>query len=171
MKKRDIVISVVIIVAALLAFAVFTQRTGLITLEAPGGELCLRSGLFTSTTVEDSTEPTKAKARLYRPAYLYVRADDGVNKWQANCYGPYGDISKVNVSAGETTVVKAGPPFTVKPSILKTSKGVSIGYSVTGQAGEIYQPFTKDYKRIPAPKLEIVNEAGDVLASGKFAYG
>ena len=172
MKKRDIAISAIIIVAALITFALFTQRTGFIDLDAPGAELCLRGGFFTSTLVEDSPEPTKVKARLYRPAYLRIRAEDGVNKWQANSYGPYGDISKISVAAGKTVKLKAGPPLLIKPSIQKSPGSVSISYFVIGQAGEVYDAsILKNGKKIPAPKLQIVSEAGDVLASGTFEYG
>jgi hypothetical protein len=49
---------------------------------------------------------------------------------------------------------------------------VSIGLSITGQSGERYNPrVIKNGSALEAPKLQIIDEAGNVLASGKFEYG
>jgi hypothetical protein len=56
----------------------------------------------------------------------------------------------------------------VKP----TGRQVSIGLSITGKSGERYNPgVMKNGKALEAPKLQIIDEAGNVLASGKFEYG
>ncbi len=92
--------------------------------------------------------------------------------WQISSRGPWGDLSRVKVKNEETTVVKLGPPLLIKPKISQRSSLVSIDFSMTGQAGEHYSAsVTKNGRRLAAPGLKIVDEAGKVLASGKFEYG
>jgi hypothetical protein len=49
---------------------------------------------------------------------------------------------------------------------------VSIGLVLQGQAGEQYRPVVKkNGTPIAAPKLRILNEAGQVVTQGDFQYG
>jgi len=62
--------------------------------------------------------------------------------------------------------------FTIKLRVTQRGALVSVGFSMIGQAGEDYGiRVVKNGRRLPAPKVKIVDEAGKVLASGKFAYG
>ena len=68
---------------------------------------------------------------------------------------------------------KAGPPILVKTDVQKVGeREVSIGLILEGQAGEQYRPaVTKNGTTLSAPKLRIVNEAGQVVVQGDFQYG
>jgi hypothetical protein len=68
---------------------------------------------------------------------------------------------------------KAGPPILVKTDVQKVGdREMSIGLLLEGQAGEQYKPVVKkNGTAISAPRLRIVNEAGQVLAQDSFQYG
>jgi hypothetical protein len=73
----------------------------------------------------------------------------------------------------EPNAPKAGPPILVKADVQKVGeREVSIGLVLEGQAGEPYRPVVKkNGSPLSAPKLRIVNEAGQVLVQGDFQYG
>jgi hypothetical protein len=68
---------------------------------------------------------------------------------------------------------KAGPPILVKADVQKVGeREMSIGLVLEGQAGEQYRPVVKkNGTPISAPRLRIVNEAGQVIAQDSFQYG
>lgn len=68
---------------------------------------------------------------------------------------------------------KAGPPILVKTDVQKVGeREVSIGLLLEGQAGEQYRPVVKkNGTPLAAPKVRIVNEAGQVVAEDSFRYG
>jgi hypothetical protein len=68
---------------------------------------------------------------------------------------------------------KAGPPILVKTDVQKVGeREVSIGLVLEGQAGEQYRPVVKkNGSPLSAPRLRIVNEAGQVMAQDSFQYG
>lgn len=68
---------------------------------------------------------------------------------------------------------KAGPPILVKTDVQKVAeREVSIGLILEGQAGEQYRPVVKKNGTAQsAPKVRIVNEAGQVVAEDSFRYG
>jgi hypothetical protein len=55
----------------------------------------------------------------------------------------------------------------IKPSISERSGYISIGFSIIGQAGEKYEIPRKK----PVPKIKIIDEQGNTLVTGNFAYG
>ena len=68
--------------------------------------------------------------------------------------------------------MKVGEPFTIKTYVKRAGRFISIGPSIVGRAGEKYFPRPmKKGKVVPEPKLEIIDEAGNVLSSGQFEYG
>jgi hypothetical protein len=75
--------------------------------------------------------------------------------------------------ATEPNAPKAGPPILVKTDVQKVGdREMSIGLLLEGQAGEQYRPVVKkNGSPLSAPKLRIVNEAGQVLVQGDFQYG
>jgi hypothetical protein len=94
------------------------------------------------------------------------------NTWQIDSSGPWGKLSTIKVRKNSTTVLELGQSFLIKPSVSKSGSQVSIGLSIIGRAGEHYSAeITKNGKRLPTPKLKIVDETGNVLTSGKFEYG
>ena len=67
---------------------------------------------------------------------------------------------------------KSGPPLLIKTDVQISSRNVSIGLIVEGQAGEKYAGgVQKNGQWQPAPAFNIVDEAGKVLTSGRFKYG
>ena len=73
----------------------------------------------------------------------------------------------------EPNAPKAGPPILVKTDVQKVGDHeMSIGLLLEGQAGEQYRPAVKkNGSPLSAPKLRIVNEAGQVVTQGDFQYG
>ena len=67
---------------------------------------------------------------------------------------------------------KTGPPLLIKTDVQVSGRDVSIGLVVEGQAGEQYVGgVQKNGQWQSAPAFNIVDEAGKVIASGKFNYG
>jgi hypothetical protein len=68
---------------------------------------------------------------------------------------------------------KAGPPILVSADVQRVAdREVSIGLVLQGQAGEQYRPVVmKNGTPVAAPKLRILNEAGQVVTQGDFQYG
>jgi hypothetical protein len=51
-------------------------------------------------------------------------------------------------------------------------RDIWISVDIIGQASEQYQNVPgKNHRSVPAPKIKIADETGNVLASGKFEYG
>ena len=98
---------------------------------------------------------------------LTISKTQDSNSLQLTSYGPWGDLSRIKIVNDETLSLKVGPPLVIKPAISKQSGIVSIGFSVVGQMGERYQiPRTKTN-----PYLKIMDENGNIISSGNFAYG
>ncbi len=68
---------------------------------------------------------------------------------------------------------KAGPPILVSANVQRVAdREMSIGLILQGQAGEQYRPVVKrNGTPVAAPKLRILNEAGQVVTQGDFQYG
>jgi len=67
---------------------------------------------------------------------------------------------------------KTGPPLLIKTDVQVSGRDVSIGLVVEGQAGEQYVGgVQKNGQWQSAPAFNTVDEAGKVIASGKFNYG
>jgi len=174
MKKRDIWISIAIIAAAVLLLFVSSQRKGLIKFDTGSAVNTMRlsSSWLGTTTISSEVQPCIVSARLHRPQWLNVLMRQGDDTWQLESRGPWGQLSTIRVKNNETTVLKLGPPFQIKTKALYTGSKVSIDFNIIGKAGEHYRnSITQNNKIAPAPKLKIIDEAGNVLASGKFEYG
>ncbi|MCP4610334.1 MAG: hypothetical protein GY845_16610 [Planctomycetes bacterium] len=174
MKKRDIWISVAIIAAAVLLLFVSSQRKGLIKIDAGGAVPTMRlsNGWLGNTMIDSAAQPSKVSARLHRPQWLKLSMQQGSDTWRLESRGPWGEMSTIRVKNNDTTVVKLGPPFQIKTKTHYTGTKVSIDFKLIGKAGEHYRNvISKNNKRPPAPKVTIIDEVGNVLASGKFEYG
>jgi hypothetical protein len=174
MKKRDIWISIGIISIAVLGFYVYSRQTGYMEVDAGGADatLRLRSGWSNSLLIESESDPVAVRARIYKPQRLSVSMGQDGNTWLLYSNGPWGKLSTIKVKNRQTMLVRLGPPFLIKPTVQRNPSSVSVGLSIIGQAGEQYGArLTKDGKDLPAPAVNIIDEAGKVLAAGKFAYG
>ena len=174
MKKRDIWISVAIITAAVLLIFSFSRAKGRIKIEAGGADttLHLSSNWLSAATVNSGGRPCKVSARLHRPQWMKLSMKQDENTWQLETRGPWGQLTTIRVNNNDTTVLKLGPPFQIKTKAHYTGTKVAIDFNIIGQAGEHYRNvIVCNNKRAPAPKVKIIDEAGNVLASGKFEYG
>jgi hypothetical protein len=63
-------------------------------------------------------------------------------------------------------------PASVCSSVRHSSSRVLIDFDLVGKAGEHYDSVVmRNNKRVPAPRVTIIDEVGGVLASGRFEYG
>ena len=174
MKKKDILISLAIIGAVVLAAWVFLQAKGYLRIDAGGAaaKLQVQNAWFTKTTITSGGQATEAGARLYRARRLVISTIRDGRTWQIECLGPWGELSRIKVRRSQTTELRLGPPFVVKPGVSRSGSVVSVDYTVIGQAGEHYRSFaTTDGRAMPGAKVKIADEAGNVLETGQFSYG
>jgi hypothetical protein len=162
--------------AAVLILMLFSGSSGKgqIKIDAGGAiaELQLAGGLFSKATINSGAEPAKVSARTHRPEQLSLSMKQGGDTWKIDSSGPWGKLSTISVNDNETTVLRLGPPFLIKPGVGKSGSNVSVVPAIIGQASEQYQNVVrKNNRTVPAPKAKIIDEAGDVLASGRFEYG
>jgi len=172
MKKKYLFIS--IIIAACLAFYFWPRQKGYIEIDTSGipATLRLHHGPFSRTTVSSDKQPSAIRVDLYYPQLLQLRGGQDGDTWQIDSSGPWGRLENIRVNKNETTVLKLGPPLLVKTNVTNRNSLVLIAFSITGQAGERYgNVITKNGLRASTPELKIIDEAGKVLAAGRFQYG
>lgn len=174
MKKKDIWISLAIIVCSGLSVLYYTQRKGYVGIDAGRADvvLQLKSIGFIHTTINSGTKPSVISARVYRPQFLSLSMKQHGHTWQIESRGPWGDISKIKVRNNEATALKIGPPFLIKPKIRKNGAMLYIDFEIIGRAGEHYANLiTKNNRTVTGAKIKILDETGNILESGKFKYG
>jgi hypothetical protein len=97
-----------------------------------------------------------------------VRQTDGSDiVWTLN------PIAGGRPAVADSGSTEAKPEIVVKTDIRRPRAGeVQIGLILEGRNGQQYQPgVMKGKTRMPAPKLRIVNEAGEVILDDSFQYG
>ncbi|OHB78683.1 MAG: hypothetical protein A2Z25_11665 [Planctomycetes bacterium RBG_16_55_9] len=174
MKKKDILISLVIIAVSAGVLYFYVRRTGYIQVDAgkAGVTLQLQSSLFGNTTIRSGPEPTEVHARVHRPENLRLSLDQNGHHCLILSIGPWGNLGQINVKNKQTAILRLGPPLIIKPKVRKNGPMVTIEFDVVGQAGEQYEKFVRrDNRTIAGARLKIVDEAGNVLESGEFRYG
>jgi len=174
MKKRDILISLAVIGASIVAVWTCLQMKGQVRIDAGGADaqLQLKDGWLRLTTLTSRPDAAELHARLYNARRLNVSAQQDGQTWRIESLGPWGELSRIRIRRNETTTLRLGPPFFVKAQVSQTGSVLSIGYSIVGQAGEHYRSFaSQDGRAMPGAKINIVDEAGNVLETGQFSYG
>ena len=173
--KKIIAIPLIVVVLIGLAIFYYSQQTGYVKLEIPGVTVGLRGlhGVFwKNLQIGPSTDLVKTHVGQYIAVQGNLASNADGDKWQASFYGAQDPSSRITVAKGQTTTLKFGSPLNVKTEVESAGRQVSIGLSITGQSGERYNPgVMKNGSALEAPKLQIIDEAGNVLASGKFEYG
>ena len=93
-------------------------------------------------------------------------------KWTLSGSGA-GKLENFEVRKGETLAMKLGPPLVTKVEATPAGEGtVSIGMALEGQSGERYAPGAAKTGAVQSPpELKILDQAGKVLATGKFEFG
>ena len=173
--KKIIVIPVIVVVLIGIILFYYSRQTGYVKLATTGVKLNLR-GLhvvfWKNLQIGPSTDPIKIHVGQYTALFGSLTVNAGGDKWLASFYEARNASSIIKVTKGQTTTLKFGPPLNVKTEVEPVGRQVSIGLSITGQSGERYNPqVMKNGSVLEAPKLQIVDEAGTVLASGNFEYG
>ena len=174
MKKKNIFISLGIIGAAVLAVWVCLQTKGYVQIDAgrADAELRLKDGWFTKAMITSGGGAAEVGARVFNARRLSISAKLNSQTWRIECLGPWGELSRIKVKSNETTTLRVGPPFLIKPRISRSGAVLAIDYAIVGRAGELYQSFaTKDGGAMSGAKINIVDEAGNVLHAGQFSYG
>ena len=170
MKKKDILISLAIIAVTCGLPYFYTRRTGYIQVDAGGSHaiLQLRSSLFGHATIRSSPGSAVVRARVHRPQHLQLSIDLKGRRCLLSSRGPWGENAKIDVKNKKTTLVKFGPPFLIQPAIHKNGPDIRlIDFSIIGRAGEKYQYSNRASK----PRVRIVDDQGQILASGRFQFG
>jgi len=175
MRKIQILI-VLIVMIGLLAFFLYPRPSGYVKVDTPGASVCLKTGWWRTVILTDKMDKFALKAgKSYEVRNANISAEKNNDTWRlrTRTYSSGSAIAEcIKVRKDETTIVKVGGPFTIKTDVKGTGQFVSIGLSIVGRAGEKY--FTRPMKKgkvVPEPKLEIIDEAGNVLNSGQFEYG
>ena len=172
MKKKGLLISLAVVIAigCLIALYLSTLPKGQIKIDAPGVKIQIRGRLGTRTI--SSGGPVTAGTGLYRTQHIEIKTKQDNDNWQIESRGPWGKLEQVEVKEKQTTELTLGPPFAIKPEVNRRDSQVTIGLLITGQADERYRNvITKNGVAVSPPKVKIVDEAGTVLASGRFEYG
>jgi hypothetical protein len=171
--KKNILIILAVVITALVGMLVYNStQAGFIKIDASNTTVTLKGPWGSIVRVGPDREPVKARAGLYRPRRAEIAKQNNGDKWQISSYSPWQKLGKIEVIKDQTTTIKPGEPLLVKANVSPTSNRISIGFSIVGQAGELYSPQVKKNNReVPVPKLKIVDQDGNILASGKFEYG
>ena len=136
-----------VLAAGLLLFLVFSQSASVPPAEAPQPPAQVAQSPPEVASVQPSFGPLR-------------QTDENGGTWSMDLAG-----------AGRSAE-QAGPPILIKTDVYRGGREVSIGLVLEGQAGERYRPVvTKNRVRLPAPRLRIVNEAGQVIVDDSFRYG
>lgn len=174
MKKKDILISLAIITCSIVVFYHYTQREGHIQLDAGGVDatMQLRSSLFSNTTIRSNAGPVKVRAIMQKPRHICIKTKYEGHNYQIDSDGPWGTLSKIKVKQNDTTLLRCGPPFVIKPNVRNQKGRILIDFDITGQAGEQYRKYAlKNNRMLSRAKLKIIDEEGNVLTTGIFQYG
>ena len=175
MKKIQVSL-VIIVIISLFAFFLYPRPDGYVKVDTPGASVSLKTGWWRTDILTDKTDKFALRAgKSYEVRNVNISAEKNNDTWRlrTRAYSSGSAIAEgIQVRKGETTIVKVGGPFTIKTDVQGRGQFVSIGLSVIGRAGEKYftRPMRKG-KASPEPKLEIIDEAGNVLSSGQFEYG
>jgi len=180
----------VLAVALSLALTVTVQSAAPKAKGSPMGAINVPNGLSLSLKVADTpvTVPTgrdvPVVAATYQPALvtcgaLHAGPTGSKDLWTIQASGPeWGKIKTIEVAEGATTAVDAGSPFTLKTLVYATQnkptgKVIEFTLRVYGKAGELYDLNTLKKGSAQAPQLafQIVDEKGNVAASGTLPYG
>jgi len=112
-------------------------------------------------------------AGRYKALFVELsQIDSERNTWTFTSYSDTGALCDFEISNNETTSFKIGPPFQIKTTLRRNRNTVLIGFKLEGQASEQYRPnVIRNGIRTSPPLFKVIDEAGDVIESGRFEYG
>jgi hypothetical protein len=92
--------------------------------------------------------------------------------WHLENLRSWGELLKIFVKNNDMAILKFNPLFQFKAKVQNSRSELPMDFSIVGKDSEFYQNvIIQNNKRIPAPKVKIIDEADSVLTSGKFEYG
>ena len=151
------------------------EGSGKVKLMTSGAEVTLQADGFQSAKsvhLTGSRPEQDVEAGNYRINKVVLKRDSDNSTWMMEARSRTGAGKNVEVNPAQTSELEIGPPLTVKTNVRQKGSTVQVGLGITGIAGEAYLPYVKkDGKRLPAPKVNIVDEKGEILTSSKFEYG
>ena len=124
-------------------------------------------------TLTGGTEKVGIPVGEYRlSACTFAAKDENGATWEIIGNGET-SRTVLKISPGETAAVPFGPPLTASISASKQGGSYSLGINITGKGGETYQvsEFRQSGRRAAPPRFEVHNDAGEVIARGRFQYG
>ncbi|HUX01959.1 MAG TPA: hypothetical protein VMY35_13370 [Phycisphaerae bacterium] len=119
--------------------------------------------------------PVDGKASVVAGKYTVLQMtlaqrDEAGAEWTLSGRGGKGETFQI--LSDQTLQLQLGPPLKASVEVRQTDGATSMTFSLIGRGEEVYAGgASKDGKMQPAPKLEILDETGKVLAIGTFAYG
>ena len=117
------------------------------------------------------TSPAQVSPGRYRVAYVaYMQKDASGSEWALATDALPGPFE---VQPGETAKLSYGPPLKVQAFADKRGSEVRFNLLVQGQGNEYYSAanILKGGSRGEAPRIEIRDSAGKIVATGAFRYG
>ena len=172
MKDKVTLLLLGIIAASLVGMCLVARKKGAVAVATPGAELQLKSRLGRGMVVRSGPKPVAVPARAYRPVFLTLVGEHNGEVWKASSWGPWGRLDRIQVARDRTTAIELGPPLRIKPEVSVSRGQVRVALGLFGRSGEKYDnAILRNNQRIPGPQVEIVDEAGTVLASGRFQFG
>jgi len=129
------------------------------------------------TTLTITRKGIKLPPGTYKPRYMTLRLRDRKGQ-QWRLYSDtgmgMGDAQEFEVTSGKTTVLKAGPPFTVQGQLYHSKtdpRNVLVNYRIDDKHGVRYRAWVYSQRgRLPKPAFRIITEDKKVLASGELEY-
>lgn len=172
MKNRYVLLLFGLVVVLLALSYVRAQQEGYLVVATPGVVLQLKSSIGHRMTLQSGSGPRAVCARACKPTSLELRWQQGDETWQMSSRGPWGQLSRIKIDRGRTTAIELGPPLLVKPEVEIHGRQVSVSPGIFGRSGEKYTNLIcKNDRRVKAPEVRIIDEAGTVLSSGPAGYG
>lgn len=144
------------------------------TLDFGGKEVAARFWSDAGPQEVNGVEPTwRLPAGKYYLRSLNLTDIEQGNRWRFELTSP-GGLKDFEIKPGGTTTLRIGPPFQARGIFRRGAydPNVEVRVDLEGQEGERYSALvTKNRQKVLEPSFQILDQAGTVVRSGKFAYG
>ena len=148
----------------------FGDGVGKLSLNAPQWTCQLMADGYTMN-VSGGAEPAEVPSGEYRLRSFRIVSQADAKGGQP---GLYGSLNKtLTIAPGKTTSLAFGTDLTVTPTatVDKKNRKVRLAAALTDATGARITVYGKDGKRPPAPQIEVIDQAGEVVYTAKLAYG
>lgn len=111
-------------------------------------------------------------AGKYKTIFIELnQKDSSGNQWTLTSREA-GKLEDFKIRPGRKSLFKIGSPLQIKTTARRTSNAILIALNLEGQAGEQYgADVRRNGIRVSAPVFRIIDEANNVVDSGRFKYG